>query len=314
MKQMKQGTYTLQYRSEFRTVENLRELTEAIEIVRDFVIADTPQKVRLALIIVDNTAELLMFQICRGIFEGDRLAAKILRPRFNRTFERKTIKFFEPKIDLMKSEGIISEWEAALLTVGHSYRNPAYHEGHHNPRLLRILAAMLLRPLSTLLRKAFGGLSQGGGGENAWLRQFGILTDFLDFEKAAERISSHFARELHVPLDDIKKTLCGDITDRLDNLELLRSEYSCTPEQWDDALKHVQFFEEFDDEGASAEYRSLVYQLNDDVSKTPDGSWGPKQTDAAWGEKFVRAERDYKTRRAKALDEFRPKLQMAEVR
>jgi hypothetical protein len=305
-----------QHRSEFPTVENLRDFTEAVEVVRDFLIADTPQKVRLGLIILDNTAELLMAQICREIFEHDEFRAKVIRPRLGRKLKQQTLEYFQPKTALMKSEGIISEGEAALLDLGHSYRNPAFHQGHHNPRSLRVISIMLLRPLSTLFQKAFAGVSEGGMAEIAWLRQYGVSTAPLAFGHAAAQIMSQIAGELYEPLCSIKKTLCSDISGRLDNLDRLLGDewYSLTPEQWDDVLRHVQFLENFDDEAASAEYRKFVYQITDQVgSRTDEEIRNREPMDAGSGEAFARADRDYKVRRAKALAAFHPALQLSEL-
>ena len=43
---------------DFHTSKNFRDFVEAIEVARDFFVANTPQKVRLALIVLDNTAKL----------------------------------------------------------------------------------------------------------------------------------------------------------------------------------------------------------------------------------------------------------------
>lgn len=305
-----------QHPSEFQTLENLRDFMEAIEIVRDFLIADTPQRIRLALIILDNTAELLMAQISREIFETDEFHAKIVRPRFDRKLKLQTIEFFQPKTALMKSEGIISDGEAALLDLGHSYRNPAFHQGHHNPRSLRVISVMLLRPLNTLLQKAFGGVSEGGMGEIAWLRQYGISTAPLVYGDAARQIMSLLTRGLQETLDSVKRTLSEDVIGRLDNLDrLLRDEwYSLTPEQWNEALTRVQFLESFDDETASAAYRRFVYQITDQVAgKADEEIWNREPIDAASIEAFALAEKEYESRRANKLAAFRPALQLSEL-
>ena len=93
------------HRPDFNTIENFRDFIEAVEVARNFLVANTPQKVRLALIALDNTAELLMTQICREMFEHDEFVAKICRPRFSRKFKKECLWAFGTKTELMKSEG-----------------------------------------------------------------------------------------------------------------------------------------------------------------------------------------------------------------
>lgn len=304
------------YRQEFHTLENLQDFTEALEIVRDFLVADTPQRVRLALIALDNTAELLMAQISRTLFQDDEFRAKVIPPRFSRKTKKEVAEYFGPKTKLMKSEGILSEHEASLLDLAHSYRNRSFHHGHHNSRPMRVLSILMLGPLSKLLENAFGGVSEGGNGEIDWLQRYGVSTKPLEFGPASGQIIARLAGELEVPIYNIVETLCGDITARLADVDLMLQDewFSLTPERWDEALRHVQFLESFDDDAASAEYRKLTYEITASVRTGNDGApWSPQPAGKASVEKYARTQSEYETRRAAEMASFKPELQLGEL-
>jgi hypothetical protein len=304
------------HRPDLRTVENLRDFVEAIEIVRDFLIANTPQKVRLALIVLDNIAELLMAHICRDIFDNDEFVAKIKRPRFSRKFKENTLWYFRPKTELIKAEGLVTEGEAALLELGHSYRNPAFHQGRHNPRAVRALSIMLLQPIASLLQKAFSGVEEGGIGDIAWLRGYRVSTTALAFGGAVAKIMVQLTHDLREPLDRIKEALSEDIMTRLDRLDRSLNDewYALSSEQWDDVLRHAQFVEIFDDEGASAEYREFVYRITDRTkSMTVDEIYQLPPNDPVSREEFARAKAGYDARYTMALSTFQPTFRISEL-
>jgi hypothetical protein len=303
------------HRPGFDTVENFRDCVEAVEVARDFLIANTPQKVRLALITLDNAAELLMTRMCRGIFEHDEFLAKIRQPRFCRKFKKRTLWEFGAKTELMKAEGIMSDSDAGLLNLGHEYRNPAFHQGRHNPRSVRTLSIMLLTPIATLRQKTFKG-AIGGVREIAWLRDYGVATAPLCFEEAAAKIMTQLADSLRQSLECVREALSEDVTNRLNDLDrLLHDErYALKTEQWDDALKHAQFVEAFDDEAASAAYRQLAHRITErtkGMSVDEICQLGPN--DPVSCEEFRRTETEYKARYAQALKAFTPAFGISEL-
>ena len=296
------------HRPDFHTVENFRDFIEAAEIARDFLIANTPQKVRLALIVLDNTAELLMSHLCSEIFADDEFRAKLSPPRFSQKLKAKTRDFL-PKVELLRVEAHITDGEASVLRLGHSYRNPAFHQGRHNPRAISAVSILLFKTVSAVMQRAFSGVSIGGFGEIGWLRDYGVSTAPLAFAEAAAHIMEQLARGLRQPLDQLKAALGGDLADRLGRIDRVRSDgwYSLTTEQWDDAIKYAQFLDFFDDEAAAAKYREFVYKITEQMMK-PDGQHMTGDefrqlppVDPVFRENFLHAKAEYEARSAEAL-------------
>ena len=122
-----------------------------------------------------------MAQMCRPILERDEFLAKIIPPRLNGIAKKNMRYSFVPKLDFLTAESHIAESEASLLRLGHAYRNPAIYQGRYNPGAMRTLSVILFQSISTLLQKAFEGVSIGGVGEIArirsFLRPFGVGTE-----------------------------------------------------------------------------------------------------------------------------------------
>ena len=80
---------------------------------------------RLALILIDNALELLMYRTVREKFDWDE--ETLLNPKYDQGTKNKTLKFFGEKTKFIKNLGKISNEEAEIMNICHKYRNEAYH-------------------------------------------------------------------------------------------------------------------------------------------------------------------------------------------
>jgi hypothetical protein len=82
---------------DIHTPEKFREYVEALEVAREFLEAGTPARIRLALIVLDNTAEILMYRFCGELFRCDQFHSRILPPRFAKRLKMQVLWKFPEK-------------------------------------------------------------------------------------------------------------------------------------------------------------------------------------------------------------------------
>ncbi len=80
---------------------------------------------RLALILIDNALELLMYRTVREKFGWDE--ETLLNPKYDQETKNKTLRFFGEKTKFIKNIGKISNEEVEIMNICHKYRNEAYH-------------------------------------------------------------------------------------------------------------------------------------------------------------------------------------------
>lgn len=59
-------------------LEQFRLIVEQLEVCRDLVLAEVGPKLRMALILLDNTAEVMLYRISRKAFEHDKKARRVI--------------------------------------------------------------------------------------------------------------------------------------------------------------------------------------------------------------------------------------------
>jgi hypothetical protein len=132
---------------------------------------------RLALILLDNAAELMMYrELSYRFAAADYFARSTVefpsKQRHSDAERRRAEQEFRPKVKLLSQAlGIISSKQATILCVCHQMRNDAFHRGEMNPAILGPVADLLFLTVAELT-KAFpihsyavpGGTA---GGENA---------------------------------------------------------------------------------------------------------------------------------------------------
>jgi hypothetical protein len=208
---------------------------EQLEAIRDLLLAKSSVKERMALILLDALADALIFCRLAQIYEAteepflrhkmprfSRQDRFVARQRFNRRVE---IARQVTEIDRWVGDGeeLISESDAAILKVGHSYRNGAYHEGAHNPSVTATIARVLFGAVARLVARmerpgfAVGSLSQPRIDQLAgWGYETGPM---LELRPAAEVVVERFAAELDVETAELRDLLADDLEGRVESLQ-----------------------------------------------------------------------------------------------
>lgn len=99
---------------------------------------DHPLNARIALILVDNAAELIIHRRCNDLVRADRrLSNPTLTPAKRRAILGHS---FDEKIKFLRRNGELSEGERHFIGELHSHRNALYHVGLTNDDIIRPLA------------------------------------------------------------------------------------------------------------------------------------------------------------------------------
>jgi hypothetical protein len=248
---------------------------EQLEAIRDLLLANSAVKDRMALILLDALADALLFRRLEQIYEAteephlrykmprfsrqDRFAA---RQRFNRRVE---IARQVTELDGWVGDGdeLISESDAAILKVGHSYRNGAYHEGALNPYVTATIARVLFGAVGRLVARteqpgvAVGSLLQRRIDQLAgWGYETGPM---LELRPAAEVVTERFASELAVETSELRELLADDLEGRV---ESLRSDVVFLGESGVDPAKIIEGVELWSHYGADEQLLELQAQFD----------------------------------------------------
>jgi hypothetical protein len=146
----------------------------------------------------------------------------VARQRFNKRVE---IARRPSELDSWLGDGepLISDADAIVLKVGHSYRNDAYHEDAHNAFVVSSVARVLFAAVARLVaRMQRRGMSVGSISDDqieelaGWGYQSGSM---LELRAAAEAVTAGFIAELAVEPYELRDLLAADLESRVNSLE-----------------------------------------------------------------------------------------------
>lgn len=125
--------------------------TEQLETCRDLLLLGSVPKARMALILLDNLAELLVFRLSERRF-SDPLAPDAWPARYTNRQERAARRSFGARLEVVKaaSPSLVTDSREAVIRVGHAYRNAAYHRDHHTDVVLHPLGSLLFEAVCAL--------------------------------------------------------------------------------------------------------------------------------------------------------------------
>jgi len=289
---------------EYPSFNKLREYCEALELAANFIKENTPQRIRVAFILLHNIAELLMYRIAEQSFAYDEFSSKVLPPQFSRTLKNKVRREFTGQIRFVVSRRVLSEKEGLTLQIAHAYRNPAFHRDDHNPKALQALACLLYSPISTLFEKA----SEGRGSscseeEKAWLESYGVTCDGIPmFDTISVALVTAIRAKIPLDIKGIQSVLCDDLDERISLVESKMSpddELGRMVTDWPVALSDAMFWNSFDEQAAGADYWGLTWKIGVGENVLP--------------EEFHKAENDFNTEKLRQKAAFVPPFELRQL-
>src|ERR1700730_5821211 len=135
---------------ELDDLDQFRLVVEQLEVCRDLVLADTAPKSRMALIILDNAAEVILYRATLEALEEDRYIRRIVPPRFSPKQRKDMERYFGAKLSCAASDHHLDPISVEVLLVLHRYRNAAVHRDTHNPSVMPMLGRLAFVAVSRL--------------------------------------------------------------------------------------------------------------------------------------------------------------------
>jgi hypothetical protein len=133
-------------------IDRFLVFVEQLDVACDLLADGGLAKVRAALVGVDNLASLLLNAHANAVFLSEEGSRWYRRRRHTKKERRKILGSFDGMATLVstdtegpswrKADAILSEADAAIMRVAHTYRNGVYHEDRHNSALLAPLTAL----------------------------------------------------------------------------------------------------------------------------------------------------------------------------
>lgn len=239
--------------------EKFQEFIEILEICQAFVRSRSRVQVRLAIILLDNLAEVLMYYKCREILGYDDFIKQIVRPRYSQQDREKVERDFAGKVGFLSSKArLVSKHDATILRIGHSFRNAAFHRDEHNDEANKIIVRLEFEAACNLLCVAYGPGHISGGDESVvlWLRKYGIDQPYLEYGEASRQIISQLLDGVAVSKEEVGATLVHDLDERWNALVVNVLKELPLPELvLDEILKTEEFDSHFDYDSASESFR-----------------------------------------------------------
>jgi len=213
-----------------------------LEEAKRFIQSDRIPYIRLALLLLDNAAEVLMHRAVQNEFiysewyarmaaslrsdpyEDDekrrllsRFEPKVIPEKRKRTLERE----FNKKVDFLSQERQhISIPVARVLKHIHHYRNEAYHNDRVRPDSIRPAVLVLFDVVCTLLATLQRHSTTWHGGDSeAWLERYGFSQFSYGADDIQTSISETFRVGLPLDIEGIRAALTTHLRSRLDGIE-----------------------------------------------------------------------------------------------
>jgi len=247
------------------TVEQVRLIYEQIEEAKRYLLGGSLLQLRLALILLDNAAELMMHRELRWNFASyDEFVPKWepartewiragLGPKYTEEERRDSEREFEPKMRILHLRlRQITEDDRRVLGVCHKLRCEAFHRGHIRAEILEQVCKLLYLTVAGLtLKLPFKSYSIPGGdldAENAsFLARFGFDSPYgLSTDKGRLQVRDKLVENIAFEATPFAETLSDDLLERLDRTVdgLAYVGESDDPSEIDYNLQHTQFWRE----------------------------------------------------------------------
>lgn len=262
-------------------MKRIIQIVEQIEHSKSLILKGSESDLRMALLLLDNAAEIMMFRVIKSIISHSDMYEKMLKhfpahledeegKKLFCEFKKKTIsgierkkmeKFFHEKVNFLSGERIrevyykekiIPTERAAVLKAIHLYRNEIYHRDYIRKETLRhstlILYEITCDLFIPLTNSAGGSSMSSNDGERIekFRQRLGLGQGGFLNEKEYEHIRTHLKSGIEITAKDLAVGLKEHLLERIDGtreaLEFIRRDGFDVPSS-DEALKKVLFFE-----------------------------------------------------------------------
>ena len=252
-------------------MKEIKKDIEQLEEVAKQLGKATPTGAQIALLLLDNLVELLMYKKVRLEFRTDSEYERIIPPKYSSKKRKDVTEYFNEKVNFLISEiGIIREDEGDVIKSAHFFRNEAYHTGVLRETIILYITRTYFETACRLLpRLWFGAYSYSNDVDvKSFLQGFGVQEAGITTETLL-RIYEHILGENKCSTEELGIRLSANLVQRIDeSLEQLNylASNSMRKETVDNILKRMQFVEmlaEFDFPHTDDGFQLLVKTQNE---------------------------------------------------
>jgi hypothetical protein len=139
---------------------------EQLEVCRELLLADTPAKARMAVILLDGLVDAILYRHLVDLYRAsEEPFTRVEMPRYPRKLRREAKMQFGVRIELAAQttywdkiwrdgKTLVDDLDRAVLSVGHSYRNDAYHRDRHNAAVTDLVGKVLFAAVARRLSRS----------------------------------------------------------------------------------------------------------------------------------------------------------------
>ena len=246
--------------------EKFQEFIEILEVCRSLIHSQSSVQIRLAIVLLDNMAEVLMLHKCQAILEHDDFLRRIVDSQYSPKDRTRVERDFGGKVWFLTAKvQLIADPNGAVLRIGHSYRNAGFHRDEHNDGANQVIVSLLFEAVCHLLTVVYGDSTISGGDESVdrWLRKYGIDEAYLDYGPASREIGKKLLDGISVSHERVAEGLTQDLNARWRILvtDVSRA-FPLAELVLDEILKTEEFDTHFDYEsGASERFRQVTRMI-----------------------------------------------------
>jgi hypothetical protein len=219
--------------------EKLLHDLEVLVECRKMLLSGSPTKARMALILLDALADALLHRRLRRVTAAGDMFWSWYRenPMFTESELRDARRSFDERIGLARQQfddlanpgaeqELVSDVDAQVLSIGHSYRNLAHHQDKHNAAVITPLGIVVYNSVVSVFESAHSG---GLVLESAefWAELVAPLgielelaeADVLTRGQVATLIAARLREGMDVPLDELVERLADDLDQRVEQVQ-----------------------------------------------------------------------------------------------
>jgi hypothetical protein len=261
---------------------------EQLVICRDLLISESIAKQRMALILLDSLADALIHNRLHRAYDAWEEVWYTPNPSFPKSIRRQARLNFEERLSIAQqtfddlgSRGrhpLVTRIEAAVLSIGHSYRNAVYHRDTHNPAVLPPLCRLMFKAVRAAYARShdWGLMIQDASAINDLVGHEVInpTGGWITRGDASKAVVAKLTEGLEVDALQLAEQLSEDLTARMDELEEWIGFLPIPRDRLDELLAEYEFGAKFgsDDElvALEAARRALIHSSIHDPRHEPD--------------------------------------------
>jgi hypothetical protein len=220
-------------------MERLERVVIQLEECKRFILGAKVSYLRLALLLLDNAAEILMHRRVADELAHDEFYVKLHRTidsvpasPAEKEAARKRLGYtplsekrkkalawsFEEKARFLSQEKRdLPEPAARILCYLHRYRNEAYHRDHVRPGSVRPATLILFEIVCDLLLCLPSSWSYSSDGDYGWLEKYGVHP-LRGGIRGTPQIVSELKKGLPLDVEDLRTSLTTHLNDRIDEI------------------------------------------------------------------------------------------------